>query len=220
VIYMEKYCQNPLCENEATKQVPVSMNKAGDQKRSLCAVCEEVYTWGVQHGQMSKAGLKIEPPPKESGPEPLYRVVYVIDVNAADVQDAAEYTHRIMTDPSSLAPVLHVLDDRGREALVDLAVEAPAAAIPGPSDTSHQKAHAFVLAGGTQCPVCSRQEIDFGAVELDAECAYQEAVCRKCGARFCSIYRLAGYGLHVQDSLEVHTVAENFGQITDRHKDH
>jgi len=37
VIYMEKYCQNPLCENEAVKQVPVSVRRAGDQKRSLCA---------------------------------------------------------------------------------------------------------------------------------------------------------------------------------------
>ena len=81
---MEKYCQNPLCENEATKQVPVSVGKPGTRKR-LCAVYEEVYSWGVQHGRMSKAGLQIEPPPREKGPEPLYRVVYVIDVNAANV---------------------------------------------------------------------------------------------------------------------------------------
>jgi hypothetical protein len=47
---MERYCQNPLCENEATKTVPVSVDKPADQKRALCPVCEEVYTWGVQHG--------------------------------------------------------------------------------------------------------------------------------------------------------------------------
>ena len=50
---MEKYCQNPLCENEAAK----SAQKPSDQKRALCAVCEEVYSWGVQHGQMSKPGF-------------------------------------------------------------------------------------------------------------------------------------------------------------------
>jgi hypothetical protein len=47
---MEEYCQNPLCEHKAVKQVPVSVRAASDQKRSLCAACEEVYTWGVQHG--------------------------------------------------------------------------------------------------------------------------------------------------------------------------
>jgi len=47
---MERYCQNPYCENEATKVVPVSVDKSSDQKRALCAACEEVYTWGVQHG--------------------------------------------------------------------------------------------------------------------------------------------------------------------------
>lgn len=47
---MERYCQNPHCENEAGKVVPVSVDRPSDQKRALCAVCEEVYTWGVQHG--------------------------------------------------------------------------------------------------------------------------------------------------------------------------
>jgi hypothetical protein len=49
---MEKYCQNPLCENEAVKEVPVSIRKPSDQKRSLCAACEEVFTWGLQQGSM------------------------------------------------------------------------------------------------------------------------------------------------------------------------
>ena len=50
---MEEYCQNPLCENEAGKDVPVSVNRASDERRSLCAVCEEAYSWGVQHGRMT-----------------------------------------------------------------------------------------------------------------------------------------------------------------------
>jgi hypothetical protein len=210
---MEKYCQNPLCESEASKQVPVSVDRPGDQKRSLCAACEEVYTWGVQHGQMSKAGLQVEPPPQEKGPELLYRVVYVIDVNAADIQDAAAYTHRIMTDPSSLAPVLHVLDYRGRATVVDLTAES--SGLPAKSDESQDKVRAFVQAGGTQCPACGRSEIDFGTVELDAECAYQEATCRHCEVRFCAIYRLAGYGLYGNDSLEVHTITGDFGPRKD-----
>jgi len=49
---METYCQNPLCQNTAVKEVPVSVRTPADQVRSLCATCEEAYTWGVQHGKM------------------------------------------------------------------------------------------------------------------------------------------------------------------------
>ncbi len=166
------------------------------------------------------SGLAIEPPLKETGPEPLYRVVYVIDVNAADVQDAAEYTHRIMTDPSSLPPVLHILDDRGRETLVDLAAEPPGTAIPCEPDAAQEKARQFVLAGGTQCPQCHSSDLDCEAVELDELCAYQEICCRNCQLEFFAVYRLAGYGLHVGDSFEVHTIPGCFGQITHKHKSH
>lgn len=120
---METYCQNPLCENQAVKQVPVSVREASDQKRSLCAACEEVYTWGVQQGQMSKVGLQIEPPPKEKGPESLYRVVYAIDVNAPNPPQAAERAYEIMKDPASLPPVLEVLVSSGRCTRVDLSQE-------------------------------------------------------------------------------------------------
>ena len=33
---------------------------------------------------MSSKDYRIEPPPKDSGEEPLFRVVYAIDVNAPD----------------------------------------------------------------------------------------------------------------------------------------
>jgi len=49
---MNEFCQNPLCENEGSKKVPVSVNGPGDQQRILCAVCEEAHSWGVQHGRM------------------------------------------------------------------------------------------------------------------------------------------------------------------------
>ena len=48
---MSKFCENPCCENEGSKEVPVSVNGPGDQQRTLCAVCEEAYSWGVQHGR-------------------------------------------------------------------------------------------------------------------------------------------------------------------------
>lgn len=117
---MKEYCQNQFCENEAIKEVPVSVEKPSDQTRSLCAACEELYTWGVQHGRMTCDGLKIDPPPEEGGDEPLFRVVYMIDVNAGDVREAAEYTHRIMTDPDSLPPVLQVIDSKGHSTEIDL----------------------------------------------------------------------------------------------------
>jgi hypothetical protein len=56
---MERYCQNPLCENEAAKIVPVSVDKPSDQKRALCAVCEEVYSWGVQHGRIASVPRRV-----------------------------------------------------------------------------------------------------------------------------------------------------------------
>ena len=49
---MEKYCQNPLCQAEAVKEVRVSVRKASDERRSLCTCCAEVFVWGVQHGKM------------------------------------------------------------------------------------------------------------------------------------------------------------------------
>jgi hypothetical protein len=120
---MEKYCQNPLCENEAIKEVPVSVETASDQTRALCAACEEAYSWGLQHGRCASPGLRIEPPPDEKGDEPLFRVVYIIDVNSGDIREAAEYTHKIMTDPESLSPVLHVIDSKGKSTEVDLSKE-------------------------------------------------------------------------------------------------
>lgn len=117
---METYCQNQLCENTAVKEVPVSVRTPADQVRSLCATCEEAYTWGVQHGCMVYQGLKIDSPPKDNSQEPLYRVVYTIDVGAENAHQAAEQTHIIMTDPDSMRPVLNVIDSNGVHIKVDL----------------------------------------------------------------------------------------------------
>lgn len=213
---MEEYCQNPLCENEASKDVPVSVREASDQKRSLCAVCEEAYSWGVQHGQMSHKGLLIEPPPKEQGPEPLYRVVYTIDVNGRDARRAAERAYEIMTDPQSLRPVLHILDGRGTETTVDLAGEPTPSPACAEATASHAKARAFVQASGTQCPQCGSCDIDFGAVEVEAQSAFQDACCQDCEASFYAIYRLVGYGLHHDGSCEVHTTDGDCGSSADQ----
>jgi len=62
---------------------------------------------------MSKT-YHIQPPPTEKGDEPLFRVIYVIDVNAADSLEAAKLVHQIMTDPDSLPPVLEVMDHTGK----------------------------------------------------------------------------------------------------------
>jgi hypothetical protein len=119
---MEDYCQNPLCENEATKEVAVSVDKLSDETRALCAVCEEAYDWGVQHGLHNAApGRYILPPPLEDNPPgSLWRAVYAIDVSAADAQQAAERAYQIMRDPQSLRPVLDVLDSKGDCTRVDL----------------------------------------------------------------------------------------------------
>jgi hypothetical protein len=48
------YCDNYLCENEATKTVPVSVRRAGDSERKFCEACYEAYVIGVQHGRFSE----------------------------------------------------------------------------------------------------------------------------------------------------------------------
>ena len=58
--------------------------------------------------------LMIEPPPTEAELEPLYRVIYMIDINANDPRQAAERVHTLMQDPESMPPVLDVLDSNGR----------------------------------------------------------------------------------------------------------
>ena len=65
-------------------------------------------------------GLWIEPPPKDAGPERLFRVVYVIDINAMNPKQAAERAHEIMKDPQSMRPVLDIIDSGGRQTRVDL----------------------------------------------------------------------------------------------------
>ncbi len=62
----------------------------------------------------------IQPPPAEKNDEPLFRVIYVIDVNSVDVLKAAKLTHQIMIDPDSLPPVLEVMDHKGNVKKIDL----------------------------------------------------------------------------------------------------
>jgi hypothetical protein len=49
---MKTYCENPLCQNQSSKEVPVSVETPADQFRALCGTCEEVYTWGLQYGRI------------------------------------------------------------------------------------------------------------------------------------------------------------------------
>ena len=50
---MKEFCENQYCESPGFKEVPVPVRRPGDQRRTLCAACEEVYTWGVRHGTMT-----------------------------------------------------------------------------------------------------------------------------------------------------------------------
>ena len=61
--------------------------------------------------------LSITPPPNEKG---LFRVVYVIDVGAGNVIEAAMNAYEMMSDSDSLPPVLEVIDNRGNQIKIDL----------------------------------------------------------------------------------------------------
>ena len=89
--------------------------------QEVSRLCERLNLDG---GRLFK-GLVVEPPHKEGGDQPLFRVVYVIDVNATSPLEAARTAHRIMSDPDSQAPVLEVIDHRGKVVSIDLSEEAP-----------------------------------------------------------------------------------------------
>jgi hypothetical protein len=72
---------------------------------------------------VSPKGFTLEPPPKDTGPESLYRVVYVIDINAKCAKQAAERAYQIMKDPQSMPPVLDIIAVDGRRTRVDLSQE-------------------------------------------------------------------------------------------------
>ena len=48
------------------------------------------------------AALTILAPREDHGEEPLFRVVYIIDVNGVCSSDAARTTYRIISDPASM----------------------------------------------------------------------------------------------------------------------
>ena len=98
---------------------PLSFDEVGK-------LCERL---NLDEGSQSTKGLMIEPPPREDGDEPLYRVAYVIDVSSANPRAAAEYVHQIMMDMirhDSQPPVMEVIDHRGKTVSIDLSEDRPA----------------------------------------------------------------------------------------------
>ena len=69
---------------------------------------------------MSSKDYKIVPPPKDSGTEPLFRVVYEIDVGAADERKAAEQAWQMMRAEDAFDPIMVVLDSEGKQTMFDL----------------------------------------------------------------------------------------------------
>ena len=74
-------------------------------------------------GEDATLGLMVDPPHCEDGEEPLFRISYVIDLNAATPGEAARQAYRIMIAPDSLPPVLDVLDHSGYVTQFDLSEE-------------------------------------------------------------------------------------------------
>jgi hypothetical protein len=65
-----------------------------------------------------RKGLHIQPPPK--GKQPLFRVVYVIDVGAGNVVEAAKTAYQMMMDSNSMPPIVEVIDSKGNRIRIDL----------------------------------------------------------------------------------------------------
>lgn len=71
---------------------------------------------------MSKNHI-IRPPARETDCEPLFRVVYLIDVEATNELEAAKKAWQIMQDENSLPPVLTVISHWGKQTEIDLSIQ-------------------------------------------------------------------------------------------------
>ncbi|MBN2589600.1 MAG: hypothetical protein JXA96_07050 [Sedimentisphaerales bacterium] len=69
---------------------------------------------------MTKKNYIIKPPLQDKGKEPLFRVIYSIDIGASNEFKAAEKVWDIMQDTSSCPPVLVVIDSKGKQTELDL----------------------------------------------------------------------------------------------------
>ena len=69
---------------------------------------------------MSGKDYRIAPPPEDSGAEPLFRVIYAIDVGAADERKAAETAWQMMRAQDAFEPVMVILDSSGKQTKLDL----------------------------------------------------------------------------------------------------
>ena len=69
---------------------------------------------------MNSKDYRIEPPPKDKGKEPLFRVVYAIDVGAVDERKAAETAWQMMRAEDAFEPVMVIIDSDGKQTKLDL----------------------------------------------------------------------------------------------------
>ena len=69
---------------------------------------------------MGNKGYHVDPPPKENGDQPLFRVVYSIDVGASDAKQAALSALEMIRAKYTCDPVLVILDSEGKQTTLDL----------------------------------------------------------------------------------------------------
>ena len=100
---------------------PVTFGHGSTLLEALTALDEQLsYSQPQEKPIKPPVSHLIAPPPRESGRQPLWRVIYTIDVNASDAGKAALAVHKIMKDPESWAPVLEVMDSQGHVTRIDL----------------------------------------------------------------------------------------------------
>jgi hypothetical protein len=106
-----------LCENEDFD--------VNDFEQACSAICEDnlnidlmVFEMDTEHLKriLLPAGLLVKPPSEDNA----YRIVYAIDIIAGSANQAARLACKIMSDSTSLAPVLEVIDSRGKIKQIDL----------------------------------------------------------------------------------------------------
>lgn len=69
---------------------------------------------------VSSKDCRIPPPPKDKGKDPLFRVIYAIDVGAANERKAAEIAWQMMRAEDAFDPIMVILESDGKQTKLDL----------------------------------------------------------------------------------------------------
>ena len=109
---------------------------------------------------MSSKNYRISPPPKDVGEEPLFRVVYAIDVNASDEKKAAEQAWQMMRAKDAFDPILMVMDSEGKQVSYTEGMEIQHCVTCHNLKMENKKLNSLMQAAHTRCKGCHKKVVE------------------------------------------------------------